>query len=146
MNIKFRGVATRVIRGHQQKIGRWVYGYLVRDINGTNYIISEPTWIERENRNSIVFNEIYEVDKDSVGQYVGFKDRRGTEIYSGDIIKIVHNKHYYLVFWHKDGLFTIKEIGRNFITNIPEPNKYGIVDYVEVVGNKFDNPELLEGR
>ena len=70
-------------------------------------------------------------------QYTGLKDKNGTEIYEGDIIK---TKDFYeceeLVF--KGKIEVVKSLD-NYI------NRCSFIDTSgEVIGNVYENPELLE--
>lgn len=83
------------------------------------------------------YGNLFCVIPETVGQFTGLTDKNGVKIFEGDIIK------------HKENLFEIKystEQARYLavLTN-------GVFDPVamqncEVVGNVFDNSELLKGE
>lgn len=72
-------------------------------------------------------------------QYTGLKDKNGKEIYEGDIVSFKDTK--YEVIFHKSwGSFCVSAL--NFIQCSPfysESTKY------EVIGNIYENEELLKG-
>lgn len=89
------------------------------------------------------FNE--NSDRFELMQYIGLKDKNGTEIFEGDLIKIY--SYYYdedivfkIVYSENEAQFEI--IGDNLCITFDD-----VYDYeCEVIGNVYENPELLEGE
>lgn len=80
-------------------------------------------------------------------QYTGFKDKHGKEIYEGDILK--NNFVYFGPLVSKLHVVYWVDSNAAFATKQPLLNKEDTVSpkhwkYLEVVGNIFENPELLE--
>lgn len=72
-----------------------------------------------------------------VGQYTGLKDNNGTEIYEGDIIWDAHNEEHGKVTFD-EGAFCVE-----WETHIEHLNEVVSDYYAEVIGNIYENPELL---
>lgn len=85
-----------------------------------------------------------------VEQYTGLKDKNGTEIFEGDIVKYYphHRGVPYRVYWaDKSAKFLIGRdgvIGQSFSDIMHNLNTGRIA--LEVVGNIHENPELLEEK
>ena len=91
-------------------------------------------------------DDTYKMEDVEVMQYTGCRDKNGLEIFEGDVIKDKYDKTW-LVQWY---------VGSFVITNkIPDSDgqesTYSYFNnlsnhhfYFEVIGNIYENPELLE--
>lgn len=112
-------------------------------------------WTELLNQNLKNIFTIPEQCGYNLMQYTGLKDRNMKEIYEGDIIKVNEDirkafdlkKIMYVVFM--EGAFYLKaekEIKWELLRCFPAIVGIEGNARVEVIGNIYDNPELLEER
>jgi len=76
-------------------------------------------------------------------QFTGLLDKYGKEIYEGDVYKYENGDTYKVVF--SGGGFTGQEVPDEFDSGDFELGGINN-DYAEVIGNIYENPELLESE
>ncbi len=145
-------------RGKRLDNGEWVYGAFVPDATERTHG-DMVTWgfIRRHNIESGRMESI-EVDRKSVGQYTGLKDKNGREIYEGDIVTWddrSNGKYWRVaqVYYDKFGRlcykFTHKTTTTDLIGSIWYQGQFAYAETthidLEIIGNIHENPELLGG-
>lgn len=122
-----------LFRGKKNNSGEWVYGNLFNpDKADTPTQICMGTHIVRI---------CYEIDPETVCQFTGLYDKNGRKIFEGDIVKYGDTIHR-VVFEQRNGTayfgIVISDI-ETWLFGYECP-----ANLVDVVGNIYDNPELLE--
>ena len=116
--------------------GRWMRGDLLRKPQHDVYSIVE----QKEDM------EYYLVDKNTIGQYTGLTDKNGTGIFEGDILKIVDDEGN--TDFSDGGVGNVEfAYGLWYVSGKPQNGLWDLLQayYCEVLGNIYDNPELLKG-
>ena len=121
-----------LFRGKRMDNGEWVKGFYVC-IPDTHYIMTGKF---DSLTNGIINSEAYKVDPSTVGQFTGLEDKLGTKIFEGDVIDDL-GVEYIVVFDSDYAQFRGKFDGWNAEIS-------HIASRCEVIGNIYDNPELLE--
>ena len=137
-----RGIST-----HEESKGEWKCGYLIED-EGVSYIVNG---VVEANDEYITIGEWCSVEPETLGLSTGLLDKNGTEIFEGDIVKRYKSPFFkaeweYLigiVIKEKASLLLGRKFGKNFGT-IPFDSPFAKSDLLEVIGNVYENPELLK--
>ena len=130
-----------LFRGKRTDNGEWVDGYLCechhKDTGKYDYAIQEMF------ENGYIMHEVI---PETVGQYTGLTDKNGRKIFEGDIlgahldVNYPENETIAVIVWANNA-WCIQELGA-------EPDIIGDDelknDGWEIIGNIYDNPELLE--
>ena len=132
-------------RGKCKEDGEWIDGNLIINHNYCSNKIECCSIYSMDivdGNGSYCGYDFVEIDPETVGQYTGLKDKNGKKIYEGDIIKSNHNRSFYKVYW-EDYRFTIEDKWGNLI----KPHQRAIDHFeCEVIGNRWENPELEENE
>lgn len=151
--IKRRKSMRKILfRGKQKNTNDWLYGSLLCFHGYSIYDLSLGHWEGVQGK--------------TVGQYTGLTDKNGKKIFEGDILKYTRTKWHeplhadngedlislHLVYFDeiqaafKQSHYTGKDkklIGSGFLVfDDPRADK----NIIEIIGNIYDNPELLKGE
>lgn len=123
--------------------GEWEYGYYVQADYSWHDYGKHKEWIvcsARANGGWFALQEKHAVIPETVGQYTGLTDKNGKKIFEGDIVDILTENEEIGIVEYDDGGFQVEANGFivDFHTNINGTD-------LEVIGNIYDNPELIGG-
>lgn len=120
---KFRGYN----KGQQKWFyGNYVDGYLINGVvESTDEYITIENWMP--------------VNPDTVGQFIGLKDKKEIKIYEGDIVRVIRSY---------DEIDFIGEVVFQDCSFAIKGDAFTMYDWpsyeIEVLGNVYENIELLE--
>ena len=142
--IKFRG---KIKDKNSLLFNQWIYGYFFKF--SSRYVISDNFDIGYE-----WTKDFCNVDENTVGQFTGLYDKNGVEIYEGDIIDIhqtVCGCNLFEIVWDKtkwNARYAMKmNTSGLYEYSFNELIEANILEKeVEIIGNIYDNPELLESE
>ena len=126
-----------LFRGKRKDIpGGWVYGWYQPPVKWGNHnfgtsisYFCDEGWLDD-----------VEVIPETIGQFTGLTDKNGKKIFEGDVVRCVRThcdgKEVVGHIIFRDCCFCVKK-------GIDSP-AMDLCDDFEVIGNTYDNPELLE--
>ena len=136
-----------LFRGKRTDNGEWFYGYYT---NARYYLDKKEMHIIFEQDVEVYPHSEFaggeEVIPETVGQYTGLTDKNGRKIFEGDIVVFADffddKIHRGVVYWCDSAFwFDCTETeGDEGMYSLA----YISVNVLEVIGNSYDNPELLE--
>ena len=147
-----------LFRGKRIDNGEWIEGSLITNV-----------FYRREDRKNIPYilnadmaeydcfedfdeyNGIYAVDEETICQYTGLTDKNGKKIFEGNIASYGSDIYGKVKFGLYTSAFSFSDKNQGFYIEFPEESLYRKElgyweNAVAVVGNIYDNPELLEDK
>lgn len=129
--ILFRGKHIHAMDSNEHLNGTWVHGYL----SDKDYIYDKS--LEGE----------FLVDENTICQYTGLTDKNGKKIFEGDILRYADEIILKTVWNDRKYGYAAQCVKGSVLL---KDCKWGLWEFesdeAEVIGNIFDNPELLKGE
>ena len=119
--------------------GEWVEGSLLQTtaVSLKSFIIESSCYTF----DKWDWNECVQVDTDTICQYTGLTDKNGNKIWENDVVEIPTENGWFIIEWSDtEAKWQMNNESDNFIVDFDNYWSY----QVEVIGNIFDNPELIE--
>lgn len=123
-----------LFKAKRKDSGEWMYGYYRRIPCMRLY---EHYIMPQNPKNRL---EQYEIDPDTLCQYTGLTDKNGKKIWENDIVRNKKGDIGVAQWFEEHAAFMIWNKTKNCVCYLAEND----FSKIEVVGNIFDNPELLE--
>lgn len=126
-----------LFRGKHMYNGKWACGSIVHQTD--HYGVKVDRWflIDGTETNDYDIGQPLEVFPETVGQYTGAIDKNNRKMFEGDIVEDICGGIGTIVYQKDECAFYV-DLG----------DTYDTVDgkLYTVIGNVYDNPELLEGE
>lgn len=130
--ILFRG--KRLYTNSDGNEGEWVNGHLASHDLIAEY---EPYGVLPYHTET-AYAGFVEVDPETVGQYTGLTDRNGKEIFEGDIVRS-GELVYKVKYDTQKAAFVLSDYKEERTFCLSQQ----ALDYYKIIGNIYDNPELM---
>lgn len=139
-----------LFRGKRVDNGEWIDGFFAKS--------GDKTFILIDNDIAVGYVAMKEVIAETVGQFTGLTDKNGTKIFEGDIVCTRYSDGE--ICCSGDVQFCYGVYGAEWIEQKKNKGMVGgwgqlhnlrrfdddIINNIEVIGNIYDNPELLEKK
>lgn len=136
---------------------KWVYGFYAELPYGLSssgcmgefsdvapYILTcktkQSSLFSNAEPHEVIVCETCKIDKKTLGQCTGLKDKSGKLIYEGDIVKL-YNQNYKIIYEQRGAYFELY-ISKNETYYLNDINTQ--TSNMEIIGNIYENPEQLE--
>lgn len=138
--------------------GKWVEGYYIYHIKRTPCVIGD--WVKPEDEQHVIMRDgfsdwnmprdtvYYDIDPSTLCEFTGLRDKNGKRIWEGDIITFGHGITWAIGF-QLNAFVAMNEQGEVQFALFEQygcdyhEHKAVAPNYIEVIGNIYDNPELI---
>lgn len=147
------------------KTGKWIQGYYISKVDPLYNITYHYIVYQQRDKNGILDSLMtwWPIDPDTICRHIGWYDMHDTPIFENDIVefKFSDTSYKYLIWWNRESnLMTALDFealafnGVDYLDLKPYMpydnfclmmhNPCGDYSDIKVIGNIFDNPELME--
>lgn len=128
-----------LFKGKEVQNGNWIYGDLIHRDYGTAIGVVDSDGL----------HEVH-VDEETICQYTGLVDKNRKKIWENDIIECEDDKHHFRIQtkieWDVSCAGFIFQDTETSVVGLDAITAGGIHLKSKVIGNIFDNPELVRGE
>lgn len=128
----------RIFRGRATVSQEWVKGYYLKMLVGEkniDMIVPHGAFVG----DMLLKKNIYQIDPETLGQGLGISDKNDNKIFEGDIVQC-GDRIYRVGYSTKSAAFMLSYDDSEITYGISEK----MAKFYEIIGNIYDNPDLLE--